>query len=122
MVSRGAALRRSLPRKLDSAFNLPSRHSETFQTIKCHTIMSGEFVETRVQGKSITVPSVRVNGRTVIPTGSWLKTAVIMDEELAEGETVPDPNLFLAQLVQSGLRDVLFTVSQQIPHVAPKDH
>ena len=51
-----------------------------------------------MKGKAVSVPSVQIDGRTVITTGKWLKIAAVQDEELVEGETVADPDrLFPAE-------------------------
>ena len=52
--------------------------------------MSIGHTEIRVRGKAVSVPSAQIDGRNVIVTGKWLKMAVLQDEELIEGETVPD--------------------------------
>src|SRR5690242_2569955 len=48
----------------------------------------------RVKGKALSVPSAQICGRTVITSGKWLKVALIHDEEVVEGESVPDPESF----------------------------
>ena len=54
--------------------------------------MSIGHTEIRVKGRPVTVPSVHIDGRTVITSGRWLKIAAARDEELIEGETVLDPH------------------------------
>jgi hypothetical protein len=76
--------------------------------------------EIRVKGKAVNVPSVQIAGRTVIRTGSWLKTAVLRDEELIEGEAIPELESFLAELRQANLKADLFTFSQKPSDAAPK--
>jgi len=76
--------------------------------------------EIRVKGKAAFVPSVEIDGRTVISTGKWLKIAVVRDEELVEGDTVPDPELFIAQLKRSGLNADIFTFGQKLPDILPR--
>jgi hypothetical protein len=82
--------------------------------------MTRELVQIPVQGKMITVPSVCVNGRTVITTGKWVKIAAVMDDELIEGESVSDPELFVSQLKRSDLQADVFTFAQKVPDSVPK--
>lgn len=80
------------------------------------------FAEIRVKGKTTFVPSVAIDGRTVILTGKWLKTAAIQDQEFVEGELVKDPASFLEKLRNSDLKADLFTFLQRPPDVSPKFH
>ena len=82
--------------------------------------MSVNYTEIRVSGKTIKVPSTRVNDRTIVVTGKSLKTAAVQDEEVVQGEPVDDPELFIAALKQSGLQADIFTFSQHLPNVIPK--
>lgn len=66
------------------------------------------------------VPADEICGRTTIVTGRWLKVAQVMDEELVEGETVPDPRAFLAALEKSTLRADVFTFAERPPCTAPR--
>lgn len=76
--------------------------------------------EIRVKGKSTYVPSVEIDGRTVVTTGRWLRTAIVRDEELVEGDTVANPTSFIPHLRRSGLKADLFTFAQRMPDVTPK--
>lgn len=82
--------------------------------------MRSGFVEIQVRGKPVRVSSVAINGTTVISRGKVLKIAAIMDEELLEGEPIPDPELFVTQLRDSGLGADIFTFAQKLPDVTPK--
>ncbi len=77
-------------------------------------------IEIRVKGKPTSVPSVEIDGRTVITSGKWLKLAVVRDEDMLEGETVADPSSFVLRLKQSDLRADIFTFAQKLPATAPK--
>lgn len=79
-----------------------------------------ESTDIRVKGKTATVPSVQIDGRTVVTTGKWLKVAVVRDEELVEGDTVADPEPFVSRLKKSGLTADLFTFAQRVPESASK--
>jgi|SRR5665213_1550682 len=77
-------------------------------------------VEIRVKGKNTMVPSVEIDGRTVIVKGGWVKTASIRDEDVTEGELVKDPKRFIAALRQSGLPADVLTFFQRPPDLQPK--
>jgi hypothetical protein len=76
--------------------------------------------EIRIQGKSILVPSLNIDGRAIITSGKWLKTAVVHDEELLEDETLTDAESFITRLMRGGLKADVFTFSQRLPHTTPK--
>lgn len=82
--------------------------------------MSDNYAEIQVKGKPVRVPSASIKGHTVIVTGGWLKIANVMDEQFVEGETVPDPESFAAELKNSKLRTDVFTFAQKLPDVTPK--
>lgn len=84
-------------------------------------IVTGQ-TEIRVKGKPVLVPSARIEGRTVLSTGRWLKTATVQDEELIEGSTMDEPERFLRQLRKSGLGADLFTFAQRLPEENPRFH
>ena len=76
--------------------------------------------EVLVKGKAVSVPSVQIDGRTVITTGRWLKIAAVRDEELVEGDTVPEAKSFIAKLKKGGLNADLFTFAQRLPDKTPR--
>ena len=76
--------------------------------------------EIRVKGKNVRVPAVCIDGRTVIASGNWIKTATVQDEDLIEDDTLADPPSFIQQLKQSDLKADLFTFSQRLPEENPK--
>lgn len=76
--------------------------------------------EIRVKGKAVFVPSVQIDGRTVIRTGKWLKVAAVHDEDLVEPETVPHPSSFIDYLKASRLNADIFTFAQKLPDVSPR--
>jgi len=82
--------------------------------------MSNEQIEIRVKGKPVLVPSVVIDGRTVITSGTWLKIATAQDEDLIEGETVTDPASFVSQLKDSGLKADIFTFAQRLEDAKPR--
>jgi Acetyltransferase (GNAT) family len=76
--------------------------------------------EIRVKGKPVFVPSIQIDGRTVITTGKWLKIASVQDEDLVEGETIPDPSSFVLRLGESVSAGDIFTFIQKLPDTTPK--
>jgi hypothetical protein len=60
--------------------------------------MSVGLAQVRFRGVTVNVPAIEVNGRTVIVSGRRLKIAKVRDEELVEGEIVPDPALVVREI------------------------
>ena len=79
-----------------------------------------EQTEIRVQGQDTNVPSVRIDDRTVIVLGKRLKVASVHDEFFVEGEIVPEPNQFIAELKQWSAKPDLFTFPQKISDLTPR--
>src|SRR5215831_3531247 len=73
----------------------------------------------KVKGKETRVPFAEIAGRKVIVTGEWIKIAKVKDEELVEGEPIPNPQLFLQKLKQTGLNADILTFSQRLPNTTP---
>jgi hypothetical protein len=82
--------------------------------------MAVNFAEIRVKGKNTMVPSVEIDGRTVIVTGKWIKTAAIRDEEVVEGDPVKNPAAFITALTKGDLKADVLTFFQRPPDVTPK--
>ena len=76
--------------------------------------------EIRIKGKNVYVPSVQIDGRTVITNGKWVKTAIVQDEDLAEGEIVNNPVTFASSLENSKLKADILTFVQKLPEIQPK--
>jgi hypothetical protein len=83
-------------------------------------IASSELTEIRIQGKDTNVPSIRICDRTVIAVGKWLKVASIHDEFFVEGEIVPEPESFVAELKRWNLKPDLFTFAQKVSDLIPR--
>ena len=60
--------------------------------------MQIESATISVKGKRVSVPSVNIDGSTIIVTGKWLKIAMVQDEEWLQNEPVKDPEEFHCQL------------------------
>ncbi len=84
------------------------------------TCANTKLEEIRIAGKTLYVPSTDICGRTVVVTGKWIRTAQIKDEDVVEGVTVEDPDLFIIKLKQSKLKADVFTFAQRPPEVTPK--
>ena len=82
--------------------------------------MAVKQVEIRSAGKTFAVPAVEIEGRTVIARGGRIKTASIMDDAIAPGELVKDPDRFVAELKRSGLKADVLTFFQRPPDVEPR--
>lgn len=82
--------------------------------------MPVQLTEIWSQGKTQLVPSVEIEGRTVLSRGKWIKTAAIRDQDVVEGELVKDPAAFVAALKKSGLPADVFTFFQRPPDHQPK--
>jgi hypothetical protein len=82
--------------------------------------MSKEQAEIRIRGQNTTVPTTRICDRTIIVTGTWLKTANVRDEHFVEGELVPDPQLAIAHLKQWDMKPDIFSFCQKITDPKPK--
>jgi hypothetical protein len=76
------------------------------------------FAEIRVKGRTTFVPSAAIDGRVVIVTGKWLKTAAIRDQEFVD--VIGNPGSFVDALKNSELKADLFTFIQRPPDASPK--
>jgi hypothetical protein len=85
-----------------------------------HTVGSRDGADVQVREKAMTVPVVEAQDRTVIVSGRWIKIAVVQDEDLVEGEAVPDPQAFIARLKKTGPKADLFTFAQRLPDTVPR--
>lgn len=74
----------------------------------------------RARGREILVPSVHIDGRTIVTTGRCLTIATVRDEELIEGDTVSDPLSFVSKLKNTGLKADIFTFGQRVPDATRK--
>ena len=82
--------------------------------------MNTDDVEVRIRGRTINVPSVQIDGRTIVVTGKWLKIGKAKDEELVEGEIIPNPRPFISKLRESRLGADILTFPQRIHEAAAK--
>jgi hypothetical protein len=79
--------------------------------------MVGTSLEISVKGKWVRVPALKVNGKSVIVTGRWIKMAAIHDDDWSEGE-LEGPEECIRRLKERGshcLRADIFTFAQKLP-------
>src|ERR1019366_6306033 len=80
-----------------------------------------DYTEIRVAGVTCKVPALQINDTTVMVTGRWLKLASIHDEEWQEGEVLPNPDQFIAEVRRhKRLGADIFTFSQKPNDPAPR--
>lgn len=82
--------------------------------------MTTEQAEIRIRGQNTSVPSTRICDRTIIATGTWLKTATVQDEHFVVGELVPNLESVLAHLKQWDTKPDIFTFCQKITEPKPR--
>lgn len=80
-----------------------------------------EQTQISVGGITRDVPSVRVNGKTVMVTGGMLKVAAVKDEDYLEGDVVLSPEDFLESVRQDrSFKADLFTFAQKPTDPTPR--
>ena len=119
-LERESKLMTSRPAEATAEVSRETEQSAEVTTAKSRQAARVAYTDVRVKGEAISVPSVEIAGRTVITSGKWLKVAAIQDEELVEGDTVADAELFISHVRESGLNADLFTFAQRLPDVTPK--
>ena len=83
--------------------------------------MDMDYAEISVAGAVLKVPSAKIDGKTIIVTGGWLKLAAVRDEDWQEGEVVLPPDQFLAYVRQhKDLGADIFTFSQKPSDPTPR--
>jgi hypothetical protein len=82
--------------------------------------MKTEQAEIRIRGQNTSVLSTRICDRTIIVTGTWLKTAAVHDEHFVEGELVPDLQQVIAHLKQWDVKPDILTFCQKITDPKPR--
>jgi len=81
--------------------------------------MHDNSVELSIRGKIHKVPAVEIDGRKVIVTGGWLRTAGLFDEEWQAG-AVDAPKTMVETLKERGVKADIFTFAQKLPDSTPK--
>jgi hypothetical protein len=80
-----------------------------------------ERTEIAVRGKKVYVPSITIDGRTIVVAGRWIRMAEVWDEELVQGEVVREPELFMKALRSNRMGDI-FSFGQKLTDPEPKYH
>src|SRR5208283_5106927 len=78
-----------------------------------------EAAEIKIKGKTVRVPSARIDGKTVVVRGKWFMMAAVQDEEWLSGE-VDEPAFFVEQIKQKRMKADVFTFCQKLPHIEPE--
>ena len=81
--------------------------------------MSVTYLDIRISGETIRVPSTQIDGRTIVVTGKWLRVAAANDEDLVEGEVVPNPQVFISELKKSPVGADILTFPQSMLEAPP---
>jgi len=83
--------------------------------------MAGEFVEVSINGRWRRVPSLKVDGTTIIVRNGLIKVASIHDEAWTEAE-IAHPESIVAHLksAAAGVRADVFTFTERPPIAKPK--
>ena len=76
--------------------------------------------EVSIKGRLTTFPCLQIDGREIVVTGRWLKTAIIKDEEWSERESVKNPEVFITNLQKTFAKPDIFVFSQSLDETQPK--
>jgi len=100
--------------------NIPSADisAEATSSRQGRSLSGANQIKILVRGRPTEVPSVNLEGRTVISRGEWIKIASVQDEDLREGATVTDAKAFVAKLKERRFGADIFTFTQRIPDTA----
>jgi hypothetical protein len=85
-----------------------------------HEQLETKIMEVRIKGKMVPVPSVTIEGQTVLALGKWMRLASVHDEHWLEGEAFKDPAVAIEKLKQQKFPADVFTFSQKLPNVNPR--
>jgi len=78
------------------------------------------LVEMSVKGKTVSVPSVEVDGLTIVAAGRWSRIASVKDEAWILGDVVPRPDDIVEKIRKSGLRADMFTFTGKLSDATPR--
>jgi hypothetical protein len=82
--------------------------------------MSIETMEVSIKGRMRPVPVLRIDGRTVVSMGRWVKTAAIYDELYVPDGILDAPEPFIARLRQWSARPDIFRFRQKATDSKPR--
>jgi hypothetical protein len=84
------------------------------------SVTDRDDADVQIHGEAASAPATMIDGRPVVVSGRWIKIAGVKDEDLVEGDVLPDPRAFVAGLRESGLKADLFTFAQKLSDTAPE--
>lgn len=82
--------------------------------------MENSTIAISVRGKPVAVPCYLIENTPIIVSGSFLRVAVIHDEEWLPANTLPPPLKLVEAIRQSGIKADVFSFAQRIPDTTPK--
>ena len=82
--------------------------------------MRHDFAEISVNGSQRVVPAAIIDGKTVVVTSSYIKIAVVKDEEYLEGDSIKSADAFIETLKRSGLKADILCFAQKPVESRPK--
>jgi hypothetical protein len=82
--------------------------------------MGIKFMEVRIKGRQVMVPSICVEDRTILVFGRLIKMATVHDENWIAGEVIKDPGSVVAQIKEQKLKADIFTFPQRLPNNIPR--
>lgn len=83
--------------------------------------MSAHDLEISVKGQWVRVPALKADGRHLVATGKWIRTASIHDEGWLERPCAdPQPYVAALQSLSSHLKADIFTFAQRLPDLTPR--
>src|SRR5262245_15100376 len=78
-----------------------------------------ETLVVSVRGERKSLPALQVGEATILMRGRFLKIAEIFDEYWLERDSLPNPQVVVAELRRNPSRPDLFTFAQRVPDVEP---
>ncbi len=81
--------------------------------------METKFAEISVSGKSLKVPMIQIEDRTIVVTGKWIKMAAIHDENWQAGGVEHPESIIVKLKTQPTVADI-FTFVQKLPDTKPR--
>jgi len=109
----------STPSRYDSKNNAPNEVCKGTVFVTCSGLMETRFAQISVSGKSLKVPGMRIEDRTIVVTGKWIKMAAIHDENWQAGN-VEHPESIIAKLKTQPTVADIFNFAQKLPDIKPR--
>lgn len=77
--------------------------------------MERSNISISVKGRMVNVPAILTEGRVIVITGGWLKTATVHDEEWLPGETIGNPDGIIELLKRESSKADIFSFASSDP-------